>query len=147
MPFEITEEQRDIYKAAMEWAQGKYEKEGWDADRIREQEKKHEFPKDLFKEACELGFFGAWIPEKYGGQWLGVLDRCLIAEALCTVDPIFGFLDAGLFGSEAIYLHGTEEQKEKYLSRVPKGDIIFACGFTEPSGGTDVASARTTAVK
>ncbi len=139
MSFELTEEQKDIRKAAKDWALGKFEGE-WDAEKIRNQ---NEFPKDLYKEAIDLGFVGSWIPEKYGGQGLGVLDRCLIVEALSEVDNFFGIVQAGAFGTESIYLNGTEEQKEEYLSKVFEDYATFSCAFTEASGGTDVASATT----
>lgn len=141
MPFQLSEEQKDIKKAAIEWAQGKFEG-NWDAQKIREQE---DFPHKLYKEAIDLGFVGSWIPEEYGGEGLGVLDRCIITEAMSSVDIFFGLIPNAMFGTEAIYLIGTEEQKEKYLPKVFEDHATFSCAFTEASGGTDVASASTKA--
>lgn len=146
MPFELTQEQKDIYRAAKQWAERKVDEE-YDDSKIRELNEDNTFARDLYKEAIDLGFIGSWIPEEYGGQGLGVTERALIVEALTSVDPIFGQLISGGFGLEYIYLHGNEEQKERFISEWLENKCIFANAYTEPQAGTDVAAIKTRARK
>ncbi len=146
MTFELTQEQKDIFKAAKDWAEGKFETE-YDDDKIREYDKEEKFPNELFEEALEMGFIGTWIPEKYGGPGLGFLESALVTEALSTVDPFFGILWSGLLGSDALFHFGTEEQKEKYLTEIIEDKAQWAIAFTEPDSGTDVGGIKTKARK
>ena len=63
MDFELTQEQKDIQKAAREFIQGEYDKE-----KILEWEQTHTYPKEIWKKAAKLGFIGIHYPEEYGGQ-------------------------------------------------------------------------------
>ncbi|MHC1567471.1 MAG: acyl-CoA dehydrogenase family protein [Candidatus Syntropharchaeia archaeon] len=140
--FELSEEQMDIKNAAREFAEGEF------PDIAAECDEKEMFPRDVWKKACELGFIGVFIPEEYGGGGLGFLEHCIITEEFWRVDPGVGqALISTTFGSEFILLAGTEEQKEKYLPPLPKGDAIIAGAITEPDAGSDVSSISTTAVK
>src|SRR4030042_1916903 len=78
MNFDLTEEQKEIQKAADEFAKGEFDKEV-----ILDLEKKHQFPLAFLKKACQLGFIGIHYPEEYGGQGYGILEKALIVEALC----------------------------------------------------------------
>src|SRR4030066_244722 len=141
MDFDLSSEQKDIIKAAREFAEGEFPDLGEECDR------KEEFPKDLWKKACELGFVGVFIPETYGGPGLGFLEHCLINEEFWRVDPgIAHFILAGTFGSEMILLFGTEEQKKKWVPPLVKAKAITGAAITEPDAGSDVSSVRTTAI-
>jgi len=85
MNFELTGEQKDIQKAAREFAQGEFDKE-----KILEWEQNHTFPKELWKKACKLGFVGIHFPEEYGGQGYGITENILIVEELCRKDSGVG---------------------------------------------------------
>ena len=85
MNFELTDEQRDIQRAAREFAEGEF-----DRDLAMEFEKEHAFPKPIWKKACELGFVGIHFPEAYGGQGLGILENTLIVESFCRQDSGIG---------------------------------------------------------
>ncbi len=140
MNFDLTNEQIDIMKAAREFAEKEF------PDLAQECDRKEEFPRDLWKKACELGFIGVFIPEAYGGQGLGFLEHCLICEEFWRVDPgIAMSILSTTFGSEMIILFGNEEQKKKRLPPLVKGEAITGAAITEPDAGSDVSSVSTSA--
>ena len=141
MEFELTEEQKDIKNAAREFAEKEY-----DENRFRELDEKEEFPFDIWKKACELGFVGMHWPEEYGGQGLGYLEGVLVMEEFARVDLGLTFTLTTIFGADIIYLFGNEEQKQKYLPPLCKGELICGGAFTEPDAGTDLLAAKATAV-
>jgi alkylation response protein AidB-like acyl-CoA dehydrogenase len=143
MDFELTDEQRDIQRAAREFAQGEFDKEV-----ALELERDHAFPKSIWKKACELGFVGLHFPETYGGQGLGIFENTLVVEEFCRQDSGIGIaLSLADFSSEVILRFGNEAQKEKYLPPVAKGKAISAGAYTEPDHGSDITRLSTTAVK
>ena len=140
MNFDLTDEQKDIIKAAREFAEKEF------PDLAQECDREEKSPKHLWQKACELGFVGVFIPEAYGGAGLGFFEHCLINEEFWRVDPgIAHFILAGTFGSEIILLFGTEEQKKKWVPPLVKAKAITGAAITEPDAGSDVSSIRTTA--
>jgi acyl-CoA dehydrogenase len=139
--FQMTKEQKDIRQAARDFA----EKEMRDI--AQEYDQKEEFPKELWKKACELGFVGVYLNEAYEGPGLGYLEAALIMEQFWRVDPGCGCILMAAFGSELIQNFGTEEQKRKYIPPVPKGEAIMGAAITEPDAGSDIFGVRTSAVK
>ena len=143
MEFELTEEQRDIKKAAKEFAEGEFDRE-----LARELEQKHEFPWEIWRKACELGFVGIHFPEEFGGGGYGIFENVLVVEEFCRVDSGIGIaLSLSDFASEVILRFGTKEQKEKYLTPLTQGKAISAGGFTEPDHGSDITLMSTQAIK
>ncbi len=143
MDFELTQEQKDIQKAAREFIQGEYDKE-----KILEWEKNHTFPKEVWKKACKLGFIGIHFPEEYGGQGYGITENILIVEEFCRKDSGVGIaVTLADFSSEVILRFGTHEQKKKYLIPVAQGESISGGAYTEPNHGSDITLMGTTAVK
>ena len=141
MDFDLTNEQKDIIKAAREFAEGEFPNLAQECDR------KEEFPRHLWEKACELGFVGVFIPETYGGAGLGFLEHCLINEEFWRVDPgIAMSIHSCTFGSEMIVLFGTEEQKKKRLPPLVQAKAITGAAITEPDAGSDVSSISTTAI-
>ncbi len=140
MDFNLSKEQRDIVRAAREFAQGEF------PDRAVEFDRNETFDLGLWKKACELGFVGVFIEEKYGGAGLGFLEHCLITEEFWAVDPGIGqAILSTTFGSELLGLFGSEEQKQLVLPQLVSGEAIMATGITEPDAGSDVTQATTTA--
>jgi alkylation response protein AidB-like acyl-CoA dehydrogenase len=140
MDFEFSKEQKDIQKAAREFAQGELK------DIARECDLNETFPPELIRKAGELGFLGAFIPEQYGGAGLGFLEHAIILEELWKVDPGLGQqLCGSTFGSEEFMLFGTEEQKRKYLPPLASGEAMMGFAITEPDAGSDTSSASTSA--
>ncbi len=143
MDFRLTDEQSDIQQAAREFAQGEF-----DRDLAMELEREHAFPKSIWKKACDLGFIGIHFPEAYGGQSLGILENALVVEAFCRQDSGIGVaLTLADFSSEVILRFGTEEQKQKYLPPVARGEAISAGGYTEPDHGSDITRLSTIALR
>ena len=107
-------------------------------------------PREFWLEAGKQGFLGLEIPEEYGGA--GAEDyrfNAVMAEELSKVNAALG----SCWGIHAditapyIVAMGTEEQKQRWLPGVASGEILLAIGMTEPSGGSDLAALKTTAVK
>lgn len=143
MDFELSKAQRDIQKAAREFAKGEFNKE-----LALELEEKHEFPWEIWKKAAELGFVGLHFPEAYGGQDFGSLENALVTEEFCRRDSSLGTaLILCDFSSENVLRFGTEEQKAKYLPPIAYGEAIFGGAFTEPDHGSDITEMATTAVR
>jgi alkylation response protein AidB-like acyl-CoA dehydrogenase len=143
MDFELTQEQRDIQKAAREFAQGEFDKE-----KILEWEQTHTFPREIWKKASQLGFIGIHFPEEYGGQGCGVTENILTVEEFCRKDSGVGIaLSLADFSSELVLRFGTAEQKRKYLMPVARGQFISAGAYTEPDHGSDITLLSTTARK
>ncbi len=141
MDFELTNEQKDIQKAAREFAETMFPEVAEECDL-------HEtFPRALWKKACELGFVGVFIDEAYGGAGLGFLEHALITEEFSRVDAGCGAILNTTLGSEFLLFFGREEQKKKYLPLLPRGEAIMGMAITEPDAGSDVASVSTVARK
>jgi len=141
--FDLSDEQKEIQKAATEFAQGEFDKEV-----ALELERTHHFPFAILKKACQLGFIGIHYPEAYGGQGYGILENALIVEAFCRRDSGIGIcLSIANFSSEIILRFGNEVQKKRYLIPLTKGEAVSAGAFTEPDHGSDITELRTTAVK
>jgi len=142
MNFELSREQRNIVKAAREFALGEF------PHRAREFDREETFDYEIWKKACELGFVGIFIAEKYGGSGYGFFEHCLLNEEFWAVDP--GMASAVLattFGAELLILYGTDKQKDRILPRLVNGQAIMGTAITEPDAGCDVTGAMTTAAK
>ncbi|MBS96257.1 MAG: hypothetical protein FI695_01830 [SAR202 cluster bacterium] len=99
---------------------------------------------ELFKKIGERGWLGISWPKEYGGQGGDRLTQYLVEEEFARVGLSVG---GGGSGAPAIMAAGTQEQKDYYIPRIIKGEISFAQGFTEPSGGADLASLQCRAVE
>jgi alkylation response protein AidB-like acyl-CoA dehydrogenase len=139
MDFELTNRQKQMRLAAREFAEGEF------PGIAREYDRREEFPRELWKKACELGFIGLFIKKEYGGLGLGFLEFGMVMEEFWRVDPGCGNILLTAFGSELIQLYGTEEQKRKYLPPLTKGKAIMGTAITEPDAGSDILSILTLA--
>ena len=143
MDFELTKSQKEIQKAAKDFAKGEFDRE-----LALEMVRKHEFPRKIWEKAADLGFVGIHFPEKYSGQGMGVMENILVAEELCKGDSTIGAcLLLADFASEIILHFGSDEQKDAWLPKVAEADILSCGAFTEPDHGSDITSLNTTAVK
>ena len=91
---------------------------------------------------------GVIFPEEYGGAGMGYVEYATIVEELSRVDGSVGISVAAhnSLCSNHIYMFGTEEQKQKYLVPLARGEHLGAWGLTEASAGSDASATRTTAV-
>ena len=106
-----------------------------------------EFPTELVETMKELGLFGVTIPEQYGGLGLDLTTYALIVTELSRGwISLSGVVNTHFIGSYMIKTFGTEEQKQRYLPRMARGEIRAAFSMTEPHAGSDVQAVRTRAV-
>ncbi len=106
-------------------------------------------PREIFKRAAETGFLGIGYPEEYGGSGGDIFLKVVACEEIMRsgsggLAASLGSLDIGL---PPILALGTEEQKDKFVRPVLKGEKVAALGITEPNAGSDVANIQTKAVR
>lgn len=129
MQFELTDVQRDIQKAAKEFAEKEF-----DLDLTLDLEREGRFPKSIFEEACQLGFIGIDYPEPYGGQSFGLFENVLVTEEFCRKDSGIGIaLSLTDIASSIILKHGDESQKKNFLIPITQGKAISAVAFVDSS--------------
>jgi short-chain 2-methylacyl-CoA dehydrogenase len=107
-----------------------------------------EFPYEIVAEMAKLGLFGLPFPEEYGGMGGDYFALCLALHELARVDSSVAItLEAAVsLGAMPIYRFGSDEQRDRWLPDLCRGDRLAAFGLTEPGGGSDIAGGmRTTA--
>jgi alkylation response protein AidB-like acyl-CoA dehydrogenase len=137
----LSEEQKLLQETVREFARE------FVAPRAKAYDKTAEFPWDNIHKMMELGLMGIPFPEKYGGAGADKLSYIIAVEELaraCGSTSITLAAHISL-GSNPIYLFGSEEQKQKYLTALARGEKIGALGITEPEAGSDVHNIKTTA--
>lgn len=141
MNFELTEDQKMIREAVRDFAEREIRPVAQELD------EKAEFSPELTKKMGELGLFGMYLPEKYGGQGMDTLAYIIAVEEISRVD---GSQAATLaahnsLGIGPLYYYGTEEQKMKYIPQLCTGEALWGFGLTEPNAGSDSRGTKTTA--
>ena len=101
------------------------------------------YSRDLWKGAAELGWLGTAIPEEYGGAGFGHLELAVVAEELGRSLAPIPFASTVYLATEALVLAGSDEQKQRYLSRIASGEAIGALALTEDAGQNDVEAVAT----
>ena len=142
MNFELSEEQNLIRDMVRSFA----ETEIAPSAAIRDEEER--FDRELmFDRLAELGLTGIVFPEEYGGAGADYISYAIAVEELSRVCASTGVtLSAHLsLGANPIYLFGTEEQKQKFLVPMARGEKMGALGLTEPSAGSDAGGTKTSA--
>ena len=143
MDFRHSEEQLAFYKSVKDFAARVVE------PGAHERDVDSRFDREVWDAVGEFGILGLPIPEEYGGSGADIVTTCLALEALAE-----GGHDAGLglsvgahitIGTVPLWLHGTEEQKQKYLPDLCSGRKIGAMAITEPEAGSDAAAIKTKA--
>jgi alkylation response protein AidB-like acyl-CoA dehydrogenase len=142
MHFELTEEHLAVKEAARDFAQ--YVLKPGVIDRDNQQR----FPAEEIKQLGELGFMGMMVDPKYGGSGMDTLSYVLAMEEISKVDASTSVCMSvnNSLVCWGIEHYGTEEQKQKYLVPLAKGEKIGAFCLSEPEAGSDATSQRTTAI-
>jgi alkylation response protein AidB-like acyl-CoA dehydrogenase len=141
MNFELSDEQKDIQKAAKEFAQGEF-----DPDLALELDQAGKFPESIWKKAARLGFVGIHYPEELGGQGLGIFENLLVIEAFCRVDSGIGSaLSTVDLGSEVLLKFGSDEQKRQFLTPLIKGERRLGIAIAESEDNGDLTVISTVA--
>lgn len=136
MDFELSDEQKDIQKAAREFARGEF-----DPDLALELDQNRTFPESLWKKAAQLGFIGIHYPEAFGGQGLGLFETILTIEAFCAIDSGIGCaLSSVDLGSDILLKFGSKAQKERFLIPLTKGERRMSIAFSESEDGYDLST-------
>lgn len=143
MDLELTAEQRGLQQTIREFAREEIapHAERWDRE--------HCFPVDVIRKLGQLGVMGLSFPEEYGGLGAGTLAQALVIEELARVDSSVAITVGAnvALGGAPLLLFGTEEQKQRWLVPLARGEILGAFGSTEPGMGSDVAACATRAVE
>ena len=142
MDFHLPEELAEVQKLARDFAAKEI------APHAARDDKEHTFRNDLVTKMGALGFFGCTVPQEYGGNGLGFLAHALISEEIARVHSAIRFylsMQAGPAVSLAEF--GNEEQKQRYIPGLLKGDVYGCFAITEPGAGSDVAAMRATATR
>ncbi len=141
MNFELTEEQLMIKQAARDYAQRELIQD------VTERDEKAIFPEKHIKNLAELGFMGMMVDPEYGGSGMDTISYVLAMEELSKVDASVSVI-MSVNNSLVCYglsRFGNEDQKQKYLTPLAKGEVIGAFLLSEPEAGSDATHQNTTA--
>jgi short-chain 2-methylacyl-CoA dehydrogenase len=113
-----------------------------------ELDEREEFSYDTMRKMGDLGLFGMFVSEKYGGQGMDYASYIIATEEIARVDGSHAATVAAgnSLGIGPLYYFGNEEQKKRYLPALCAGDTLWGFGLTEPSAGSDAANTQTHAV-
>jgi alkylation response protein AidB-like acyl-CoA dehydrogenase len=142
MDFNLTEEHLMIRDAARDFAQTEL------LPGVIERDEKQHFPEELVRKMGELGFLGIMVDPKYGGSGMDTFSYVLIMEELSKVDASASVI-VSVNNSLVCYgieKYGSEEQKQKYLTKLATGESVGAFCLSEPEAGSDATSQKTTAI-
>lgn len=142
MNFTLTEEHQLIRDAARDFANTEL------LPGVIDRDNKQEFPQELVKKMGALGFLGIMVDPKYGGSGMDTISYVLIMEELSKIDASASVIisvnnSLVCYGIEAF---GTEDQKQKYLTKLATGEYLGAFCLSEPEAGSDATSQKTTAI-
>jgi len=143
MNFELNEEQLMVKSSVREFAENEI------ATRAREYDEAEKFPKEQLDGLAELGFLGMIIPEEYGGAGFDTVSYSVALEEIARADASVAVI-VSVTNSVCCYpilSYGTEEQKQKFLVPLAKGEKLGAFCLTEPQAGSDATNLKTRAVE
>ncbi len=138
---ELAEQRREIVALAREFAQREIAPHAAEWDRAKA------FPRELLAQLGELGFLGMRVPEAYGGLGLDALTYLMVLEEIAAADASVS-ITVGVhnsLGCGMLVRHGSEAQKERWLPRLARGEVLAAFALSEPEAGSDAAGLTTQA--
>jgi butyryl-CoA dehydrogenase len=142
MDYLLTEEQQMLQDLARQIAE----------ERIKpvraELDEQETFPWDIIKDLAQADLCGTIIPEAYGGLGMGCMENVLVLEALAAgCVGVATTYAASFLGAYPLLLYGSEDQKQKYLPALARGEALAAFALTEAQAGSDAGGVATTAAK
>jgi butyryl-CoA dehydrogenase len=142
MDFDLTEEQQLLKNAVREFAEGEI------GPGAAERDESCRFPSELIPKLAEQGLLGIVVPEEYGGFGYDAISAAIILEEVARVDAAVALLvgSHNSLCSGHILAFGNEEQKQKFLPPLARGEKLGAWALTEPGSGSDAGAMRTRAV-
>ena len=141
MDFKLNKSQKEIQKAAWEFARGEFDKE-----RIIDLSKEQKIPDNIIKKSGALGFIGIHYSEEVDGGGMGLFEHILVCETFCRKDSTLGsaLMFSG-YAAECILRAGEKNLKEKFLPQIVDGQLTSTGAFLEPKQGYDLTQVSTTA--
>ena len=142
MDFTLSKEHEMVRRLFKEFAENEVKPLAQEVDETEQ------FPRGTVEKMAKLGFLGIPVPKEYGGQGCDILTYAMCVEELSKVCGTTGVIVSAHTSlcCDPIYTYGTEEQKQKYLVPLAKGEKLGAFGLTEPGAGTDAQGQQTKAV-
>src|SRR5438093_832339 len=143
MDFRPTDDQQLLRRTVREFAETEIR------PHVREWDEQQHFPSELVPKMAALGLMGIQFPDQYGGAGMSAIEYCICLEEIARIDPAVALSLAAHNGlcSAHIALFGTEDQKQRFLTPLARGEKVGAWGLTESTSGSDAAGMRTTAVR
>jgi alkylation response protein AidB-like acyl-CoA dehydrogenase len=141
--FDLDPQQRLIRQTVREFAEREI------APHVERYEREARYPLDLIQKLVPLGLIAPMIPEEYGGSFTDVVSYGIVCEELARIDWVVASVVSvanSLVGG-SILRHGNDEQKQRWLPPLARGELLCSACLTEPGGGTDLGNMRTTAEK
>jgi len=141
--FDLTEDQRAVRAAVREFAEKEI------LPYVEEHEREERYPTELIAKLVPLGYFAPMIPEEYGGSFMDTMTYGIICEELARVDWVVASVVSvtNSLVAKSLLRFGTEEQRQAWLPRMARGEILSSACLTEPGGGTDLGNMQTTATR
>jgi alkylation response protein AidB-like acyl-CoA dehydrogenase len=142
MDFTLSTEQEILRESVRSFAENEIKPVAQELD------EKEEFSYETMQKMAELGLFGIFVSEQYGGQGMDYISYIIAVEEIARVDGSHAATVAAenSLGIGPLYYFGNEEQKKKYLPKLCKGETLWGFGLTEPNAGSDASNSKTTAV-
>ena len=143
MDFDLTKQQEMIRKEVRKFAEKEIAPVAADLDETET------FSPELTRKMGDIGLFGMFVSEPYGGQALDYISYIIGVEEVARVDGSQAATVAASnsLGIGPLYYFGSEEQKKKYLPKLCTGEHLWGFGLTEPTAGSDAGGSKTTAVR
>src|SRR6516165_669663 len=140
--WDLTAEQREIRDLARRFADEQI------APNAGRWDREHHFPRELYSEMGQLGLMGVCVPEGYDGVGADYLSYTLVLEELSRADASVGVTLAVHLGAGTLPIlnWGTEDQKQRYVPPLARGDELCAFALTEPEAGSDASNLRSSAI-
>jgi short-chain 2-methylacyl-CoA dehydrogenase len=142
MDFTLSTEHEILRKSVRDFAENEIRPIAGDLD------EREEFSYETMKAMADLGLFGMFVSEEYGGQGMDYIGYIIATEEIARVDGSHAATVAAgnSLGIGPLYYYGNEEQKRRYLPPACRGESLWAFGLTEPNAGSDAGNTQTTAV-
>ncbi len=140
---EIEEQRREMVALVREFAQNEI------APHAAEWDRNKGFPAEIVEQLGQLGIFGLAIPEEYDGLGLDPLTCMMVVEEIAAADASIGIMVSvhNSLPASILLAHGSEEQKEKWLRPMARGECVAAFALSEADSGSDAAALRAQAVR
>jgi alkylation response protein AidB-like acyl-CoA dehydrogenase len=142
MDFSLSTEQEILRESVRSFAENEIKPVAQELDQ------KEEFSYETMQKMAQLGLFGVFVSEEYGGQAMDYVSYIIAVEEIARIDGSHAATVAAenSLGIGPLYYFGSEEQKKKYLPALCSGEALWGFGLTEANAGSDAANSSTTAV-